>query len=342
MTDTIEVEEKTEPTPHLTCIDLGDGIELGAVERMPMPTAHQGVSFDESYKFFTPPYDRNVLANLVNINSYHGSIVEARANLIAKDYIENDHITFEEVLALSKDLVVFGECGFQVFANVFKQPLRLGHVPFQPMRKGKKNQFCRFDEEKSTVKWFKPAEIFHVKKYDTRQNIYGAPDYISGMESAMLSQDATRFRRRYYLNGNHAGFILYTTDPNLTPEVQEELEKALKGTRGVGNFKNMLINIPNGQEKGVQVLPIGNISTKDDFLDIKSVSEQGVMVSHRFHPGLNGVMPPEGTSLGDPEKYNLTYYENEVRPMQKLLSGVNRLFKKPVIEFENPFQRDVN
>ncbi len=37
------------------------------------------------------------------------------------------------------------------------------------------------------------------------------------------------------------------------------------------------------------------------------------------------ILPPEGSSLGNPLQYSPMYYENEIKPLQKLLLGVNRI-----------------
>lgn len=50
------------------------------------------------------------------------------------------------------------------------------------------------------------------------QQVYGSPDYVGGIQSALLNSDATVFRRRYFNNGAHMGFILYSTDPDLHSE----------------------------------------------------------------------------------------------------------------------------
>lgn len=308
------------------------GIEQVAVKN---PASYAGVEFEG--EFYTPPIDPDALSDMMIANSYHGSIVEARARILAKDYKVNDSVLpFTDMMNLAKDLVGFGNCAYQVFYNFLNQPVRLAHVPWQPLRKSKKNRFVRLNPD-YTHTWFKPGEIFHIKLYDPKQNIYGLPDYLSGLQSAMLSEDATLFRRRYYKNGAHMGFILYTTDPNMTPEVEKDLQDALRNSRGVGNFKSLLINIPAGQEKGVQLIPVGDVSTKDEFNTIKTVSSQDVMVAHRFPPGLSGIIPTQGTTMGDPSKYNETYYENEVKPMQKLLTGINSIMPKDKqIIFDNP------
>ncbi|BCV54640.1 hypothetical protein TUM17383_28870 [Shewanella algae] len=42
--------------------------------------------------------------------------------------------------------------------------------------------------------------------------------------------------------------------------------------QGAGNFRNMFINIPDGKEKGNQVIPIGDFSSKDQFASAKNIS----------------------------------------------------------------------
>jgi hypothetical protein len=38
------------------------------------------------------------------------------------------------------------------------------------------------------------------------------PEYLSALNSAWLNESATLFRRKYYQNGAHAGYIMYVTD----------------------------------------------------------------------------------------------------------------------------------
>ena len=47
---------------------------------------------------------------------------------------------------------------------------------------------------------------------DLNQEIYGLPEYLSAMPSALLNDSATLFRRKYYINGSHAAFIMYMTE----------------------------------------------------------------------------------------------------------------------------------
>ncbi len=100
-------------------------------------------------------------------------------------------------------------------------------------------------------------------------------DYLGGLQSAQLNQDATLFRRKYFLNGAHMGFIFYATDPNMDDDTEEEMKEMIASSKGVGNFRSMFVNIPDGK--------------------------------------LAGIIPTNGGGgLGDPEKYDATYARNEV------------------------------
>ena len=60
------------------------------------------------------------------------------------------------------------------------------------------------------------------------------PDYLGGLQSALLNQDATLFRRKYFLNGAHMGFIFYATDPNMDDDTEEEMKEMIANSKGGG------------------------------------------------------------------------------------------------------------
>jgi PBSX family phage portal protein len=118
------------------------------------------------------------------------------------------------------------------------------------------------------------------------------------------------------------GFIFYATDPNLSESQEEELKEKIQSSKGVGNFRSLFINIPNGNPDGVKLIPVGDIATKDDFDRIKNISAQDVLTAHRFPPGLAGIIPTNTGGLGDPEKYDAVYTRNEVLPLCELIADV--------------------
>lgn len=129
---------------------------------------------------------------------------------------------------------------------------------------------------------------------------------------------------RYYHNGAHTGGILYTRDPSLTDEMEEEIERQLRDSKGIGNFSTILVNIPGGDKEGVQFIQMGDISAKDEFASVKNISAQDVLNAHRFPAGLAGIIPENAAGLGDVEKAERTYKKNEVAPIQRrFMQAVN-------------------
>jgi capsid portal protein len=55
---------------------------------------------------------------------------------------------------------------------------------------------------------------------------------MAALQSAMLNGEATVFRRNYYINGSHAGVIVYLTDPIANnKDVEKPEEVAERCTR---------------------------------------------------------------------------------------------------------------
>lgn len=157
-------------------------------------------------------------------------------------------------------------------------------------------------------------DIIFIKMYDPQQHIYGLPDYIGGVHSAFLNSEAVIFRRRYYHNGAHTGGILYTRDPSMTDEMEEEIEQQLRDSKGIGNFSTILVNIPGGDGDAIKFIEMGDISAKDEFASIKNISAQDILNAHRFPAGLAGIVPQNTAGLGDVEKAERIYKKAKLRP----------------------------
>lgn len=278
---------------------------------------YQGVFFDDTYQFFTPPVDRRALAELPHINGQHGGILRARTNMTAADFVSGGNMTFEEMHAAIVNLLTFGDVAFLKIRNFFGEVIRLLPLPSLYLRRRRSGGFAILQKGGSIN--YTAQDIIFIKLYDPRQQIYGVPDYLGGIQSAMLNKEATTFRRRYFKNGAHLGMILYTTDPNLTEEDEDKIREEVEAGRGVGNFKSLFINIPRGDKDGVKVIPIGETSARDEFSQIKSISMQDVLNAHRFPPGLAGMIPSNVGGFSDPEKSRAAYRKDEVVPLQKML-----------------------
>ncbi|WP_225614419.1 phage portal protein [Pantoea sp. PNT02] len=284
-------------------------------------TDYRDVWYDNDYDHYSLPIDRLALAQLINLNGQHGGIIHARKNMVLSDYVGGG-LSHDELEAGTMDFLTFGDLGIVKIRNGWGDVIALEPMPGLYMRRRRDGEFAVLQHGEPLV--YDEEDVIFIKMYDPQQQIYGLPDYIGGIHSALLNSEAVIFRRRYYHNGAHTGGILYTTDPNMTDEVEEELEAQLANSKGIGNFSTILVNIPNGDKEAVQFIQMGDIGAKDEFANVKNISAQDVLNAHRFPAGLAGIIPQNTGGLGDPEKVEATYKKNEVQPIQRrLMQAVN-------------------
>jgi PBSX family phage portal protein len=276
-------------------------------------TDYDSLYYNSSDEYWEPPIDRHLLANLTRRNAQHGGIVQSRANMAASRFLSGG-MSAQEVVATFLNFVQFGDVALVKIRNGFGQTVRLFPLPSYRTRVGKDGGAVVLERDQQ-VKRYKAKDIIWVRQYDPVQQVYGCPDYLGGLQAALLNEDATLFRRKYYINGAHMGFIMYATDPNLDPNVEKDIKEKIQDSKGVGNFRSLFVNIPNGKEKGLQIIPVGNFESKDEFMNVKNVSAQDVLNAHRFPPGLAGIIPANTAGLGDPEKYDGVYFKNETKTL---------------------------
>jgi PBSX family phage portal protein len=191
-----------------------------------------------------------------------------------------------------------------------------------------KDQYCMLENDGSQTE-FKKGEVLHIKNYDVSQTIYGIPSYLGAIQSMLLNEDATLFRRRYYLNGAHVGYIFCSSAASLGDPEKDAIRDAVKSTKKLGNFRNMFLHIPNGREKDVQIIPVGDFSTRDELEKIKNISRDDIIAAHRIPPPLASIVPAEARGgYGDVTKAAEVYEKNEIAPLRKYLLQINELISK--------------
>ncbi|WP_237387271.1 phage portal protein [Xenorhabdus sp. Sc-CR9] len=284
-------------------------------------TDYQKIWYDNDYDHYTLPIDRLALAQLTNMNGQHGGVLYARHNMIASDYLGGG-LSHEQFKAAMMNFLIFGDVAILKVHNFWGDVVRLEVLPSLYLRRRKDGDFVVLQEGEPLV--YTPEEVIFIKQYDPQQQVYGLPDYIGGIHAALLNSEATIFRRRYYHNGAHTGGIIYTNDPNISDETEEEIERKLQQSKGIGNFETMFVSIPNGDPDGIKFIPIGDISANDEFANVKSISSQDVLTAHRFPAGLAGIIPTNVGGLGDPEKARDAYRKDEVIPVQNMfMNAIN-------------------
>ena len=207
------------------------------------------------------------------------------------------------------------------------------------VRRGVEEEQYFFVNSWSEAHEFERESIWHLIEPDVNQELYGVPQYLSALQSAWLNESATLFRRRYYKNGSHAGFILYMTDAASSQEDVDSLRQALRDSKGPGNFRNLFMYAPNGKKDGLQILPVSEIAAKDEFFNIKAATRDDVLAAHRVPPQLLGILPSNAGGFGAIEPAAKVFARNEIVPLQAQFETINEWAGERVISFD-PYTLD--
>lgn len=277
---------------------------------------------DSRYGYYEPPVSFSGLAKLRHANAYHTTIPYIKRNMIMKNWIPTPGISRRDMERLVFEFLIFANAFLQEAVNGFGAPVALQHIPSLNMRRMKeKGQYCQLQMNGEPIK-FEPGEIHHLLEYDVEQEIYGVPDYFGGLHAILLNESATLFRRRYYDNGAHAGYI-FLTKGEIDEEDEDVIIESLKNSKGVGNFRSMYLNMKGDEHDDVKILPVGDIATKDEFERIKNISRNDMLAVWRMHPALAAIMPENTVGFGDLDKIHAVYMENEIIPIQQKIMQLN-------------------
>lgn len=286
--------------------------------------------------YHVPPVSLKGLAKLIKANPHHSTILYFKRNMLMKYFKPTKYLSHRDMERAVFEFEVFGNCYFQKVRNQLGGFLRLRHLPALRQRRLLKKGQYGWINNKHEVKKYRTGDVVHLLNYDVNQGIYGIPEYLGALHAILLNEDATLFRRKYFKNGAHMGYIFYTNDPNIDDETEKALKDKIANSRGVGNFRSMYINIPNGSEKAVQLIPVGDIATKDEFERIKNISRNDIISAGRVPPALAGVMPENTGGFGDVEKISRVYFENEILPKQTFFESINEQLGVEAVVFNNP------
>jgi len=113
----------------------------------------------------------------------------------------------------------------------------------------------------------------------------------------------------------------------------DAMRKAMRDTKGVGNFRYLFMYAPNGKPDGIKILPLSEVATKDDFFNIKKASRDDLLAAHRVPPQMMGIIPDNAGGFGDVEKAARVFVRNELVPLQERMHEINAFLGEEVIAF---------
>ncbi|MGR3962724.1 phage portal protein, partial [Vibrio lentus] len=159
--------------------------------------------------------------------------------------------------------------------------------------------------------------------------LYGLPSHISSLTSIWLNDDATLFRRQYYRNGNHAGYLLYMNEPTMTEKQEKAIKKQLQAQEGMA-FKNLFVNAKGKDTKAPELKPIGQVEAKDSYKEVKNQTMNEVLSVHRVPIELMSIRRESITSL-DLNKVDWLFHKNELLPLIDMMQELNDVVGSEVI-----------
>lgn len=289
-------------------------------------------------EWYEPPIPLSFLAKSYRATAHHGSALQVKRNILLKTFIPHPLLSRRDFSAMALDYLIFGNGYLEEIRGRLGRLLALKHRPAKYMRRGDNDRYWWVPNYMERIE-IPAGRTIHLLEPDIDQSIYGTPDYIGSLQSALLNESATLFRRRYYLNGSHAGFIMYVNDAAHDQTDIDNMRKALKDSKGPGNFRNLFLYSPRGKKDGVQIIPVSEVAAKDEFYNIKNITRDDQLAGHRIPPQLMGIIPANTGGFGDSEKAAVVYAANELEPVQAMMMEINEHVGEEVIRFK-PYRLD--
>lgn len=290
-------------------------------------------------RWYEPPISMTGLGRCYRMAPHHQSAILLKRNLLVASFVPSRWLTKAEFARWALDWLIFGNAYLENVPGMTGRSAGLRCSPAAWTRVGLKPEQFFFVPKSwaiSEAHEFAPGSVHQLTEPDPMQEIYGMPEYISALQSGLLNEAATVFRRRYYKNGSHAGYILYIGAAALDTADADAIRNAMRQAKGPGNFKNLFLHIPNGKKDEVQVMPIAEVGAKDEFLGIKDVSAQDMLAAHRVPPQLLGIVPKNAGGFGNVNDAARTFYQMEISAIQSRMTEVNDWLGFEVVRFETP------
>ncbi|WP_416261809.1 phage portal protein [Gibbsiella quercinecans] len=306
-----------DPIPMLDRREILDYLECSIVDR-----------------WYEPPVCFHGLAKTFRAAVHHSSPIYMKRNVLVSLFKPHRLLSKQDFSRYALDFMVFGNSYLERRRNRLGGIMKLVPSPAKYTRVGVETGAYWWVQSWMEPHQFDEDSIFHLLDPDINQEVYGVPEYLSSLNSIWLNEAATLFRRKYYLNGSHAGFILYMNDAAHKQEDIDNLRKALKESKGPGNFRNLFMYAPGGKKDGIQLIPLAEVAAKDEFMNIKNVSRDDQLAAQRTPPQLMGILPNNTGGFGDVEKAARVFAINELIPLQERLSEINDWIGEDVVSFK--------
>lgn len=314
----VEVFSFGDPTPVLDRADILDYVESWS-----------------NGEWFEPPVSFDGLAKSFRASTHHSSALYFKVNVLASTFRPHKWLSRQAFGRWALDYLIFGNGYLVRRASLLGNTIGLDPCMAKyTRRKADFKGFIHVNGYRDRFE-YEPDSVFQLMRPDINQELYGLPEYLSSLHSAWLNESSTLFRRKYYENGSHAGFILYMTDAAASQDDVDNMRTALKNSKGPGNFRNVFMYAPNGKKDGIQLIPVSEVAAKDEFFNIKNVTRDDLLAAHRTPPQLLGIVPSNAGGFGTPDTAARVFGFNEIAPLQRQFAELNNWLGEEVVTFDD-------
>lgn len=307
-------------------------------EPVPLCDARELFNYAESWfngRFYEMPISPHGLSKAYKSMPYLSSGIIFKRNFLANLFIPNAKISRKAFEQIALDFIWCGNAYLEEIRSISGKTLSYQPSLAKFTRRGRDGEYWMLQSDENGYHEYKfKNRICHIKECDIDQELYGSPEYYAALQSAWLNESATLFRRKYYQNGSHAGFILYLTDPANDPADIEAIRQSLKDSKGPGNFRNLFFYSPNGKKDGMQIIPVSEVAARDDFGSIKNITRDDVLSALRIPPQLMGIVPVNSGGFGSIRDASEMFWYNEILPLQARLEDINNWAGDELIKFK--------
>ena len=286
-------------------------------------------------RWYSPPISMDGLAKAFDLPGPHSSCIRLKVNLLTQHFIPSPLLSRQEFRKWALDFVAMGNGYLETRLARSGKPLQLQHSLTRYTRRGVKDGTYYFIQNLRDEHEFAAGSVHHLIQEHPTQELYGLPEFIGSLQSALLGEAATIFRRRYYLNGSHAGFLFYVNEETISAVDAAAMREALRSAKGPGNFKNLFVHAPRGKPDGIQIKHFSEVAAKDDFLNIKNVSRDDVLSAHRTPPQLVGIVPLNNAGFGNVTEAAAIFHQLEILPLMARFEEVNDWLGERAVAFSD-------
>lgn len=285
-------------------------------------------------RWYEPPLSLEGLSRSIGSSVYLQSGLTFKRNMLSRAFIPHRLLTRQAFEQFALDWLWSGNAYLERRRSMLGSARTLQPCLAKYMRRGEDLERYYLVRGWKDEHVFEAGTVCHLREADIHQEVYGMPEWLAALQSALLNESATLFRRKYYNNGSHAGFILYMTDAAQKEEDIDALREALRNAKGPGNFRNLFVYAPNGKKEGLQLIPVSEVAAKDEFGSIKNITRDDMLAGLRIPPQLMGIVPVNAGGFGSIKDATEVWVQNELEPLQARLRQVNEWVGEEVVRFE--------